>query len=64
MTKEILGIKYYDANELVKIIGLSKNTILLYLKKGKIKGRKFGTKWFVTEEHLEEFLKGYDTKIK
>jgi excisionase family DNA binding protein len=54
----IEGTKFYDTFDLVKKLPLSRLTILKYLKEGRIKAKKIGSTWQVTEAHFQEYLKG------
>lgn len=51
-------IKIYTVPELVKLFQLNPQSVRRYLKEGRLKGRKVGTKWLVTEESIREFLRG------
>lgn len=51
-------IVVYTVPELVKLFQLNPQSVRKYLKEGRIKGRKVGTKWLVTEEAIREFLNG------
>jgi len=50
--------KFYLVDDLVKILPITSLTIREYLRKGKIKGRKIGRLWYVSEKNLEAFLEG------
>jgi len=50
--------KFYLVDDLVKILPITSLTIREYLRKGKIKGRKIGRLWYVSEGNLEAFLEG------
>jgi len=56
----------YTPEEVSEILKISVRTIREYLKQGKLKGSKIGTKWRITEEQLKEFLKenGYTLAAK
>lgn len=58
MTNENKEIKIYTVPELVKLFQLNPQSVRKYLKEGRLKGRKVGTKWLVTEESIREFLNG------
>jgi len=58
MNTEYKGIKVYTVQELVKLFQLNPQSVRKYLKQGKLKGRKVGTKWLVTEEAVIKFLNG------
>lgn len=54
--KELEKYKLYTVQELMPVLGKSNQTIIIYLKQGKLKGKKIGNQWRVTEEALREFL--------
>lgn len=49
---------FYLVDDLVKILPITSLTIREYLRKGKIKGRKIGRLWYVSEGNLVAFLEG------
>ena len=60
----IRGEKYYLVSDLVKILPLTKNTIRAYIRHGKIRGRKLGKLFYVSNTDLRAFLDRRDTNIK
>lgn len=56
MPKEIGSLKLYSVDDLHQKLGLSKMTIRAYLREGKIRARKLGVQWYVTEEALREYF--------
>lgn len=56
MPREIGSLKLYSVDDLNEKLGLSKMTIRAYLREGKIRGRKLGVQWYVTEEALREYF--------
>lgn len=48
----------YTIEEAIEKIHLSYQTMRNYLASGKLKGRKVGRKWYVTEESLKELALG------
>ncbi|SHF93648.1 DNA binding domain-containing protein, excisionase family [Fodinibius roseus] len=56
MPKQIGALTLYSVDDLHDQLGLSKMTIRAYLRKGKIRGRKLGVKWYVTEEALRNYF--------
>lgn len=56
MTKEILGIVTHTADETAAILGVTKRTLLTYIKAGKIVGGKIGGKWAFTEKQIKDFI--------
>jgi len=51
------NLKVYKVNDLIDILGVTRVTIIKYIKKGRIKGFKIGNSWRVTEEALLNFIK-------
>ena len=56
MPRQIGELKIYDLDELSEILGLSKVSLRTYLRENRIKGKKLGTRWYVTEESLKEYF--------
>lgn len=56
MSKQVGNLTLYSVDDLNEQLGLSKMTIRAYLRDGKIRGRKLGVKWYVTEEALREYF--------
>lgn len=56
MPRKIGTLTLYSVDDLHEQLGLSKMTIRAYLRQGKIRGRKLGVKWYVTEEALREYF--------
>lgn len=50
--------KYYEIEDIVKMLKLTRRTIYNYIKDGKLKAFKVGREWRVTETALLEFLNG------
>ena len=51
-------LKIYTVPELSNLLHLTPQSVRKYLKDGKIKGKKVGTKWLVSEEAIKNFLNG------
>ena len=60
MSRKIGDLKLYSVDDLHELLGISKMTIRAYLREGKLRGRKMGVKWFVTEEALRDYFDGPD----
>jgi len=60
--KQIGDIKFYDVQEIAKIFDMTPQSIRKFLKEGRIKARKVGTRWYVTEEAMREYLLGIDNE--
>lgn len=56
MPKQIGNLTLYSVDDLHEQLGLSKMTIRAYLREGKIRARKLGVQWYVTEEALREYF--------
>lgn len=52
----------YTPEELANLLKISRRTVYLWLREGRIKGIKVGDLWRIPKESLEEFL-GEGTKI-
>jgi excisionase family DNA binding protein len=46
----------YDLQELSKKLNVHIVTLRTYLKEGRLRGQKMGTKWYVSEDSLREFF--------
>lgn len=58
----VVDTKLYTVEDLVDMLKLSDKTVRVYLREGKIKARKIGLRWFITEENLKKFIEGVDNK--
>ncbi len=54
--KQIGDIKLYSVKDLHNALGVNARTIRDWFNKGRLKGRKIGNEWFITEENLKKFL--------
>ena len=57
---QIGDIKAYDVQEIAKLFDMTPQSIRRFLREGRIKGRKVGTRWYVTEEAIRDYLMGAD----
>jgi len=62
--KQIGDIKFYDVQEIAKAFDMTPQSVRKFIREGRIKGRKVGTRWYVTEEAIREYLLGYDNGPK
>jgi len=60
--KQFGDIKLYDVQEIARIFDMTPQSIRKFFKTGRIKARKVGTRWYVTEEAMREFLLGIDNE--
>ncbi len=58
MPREIGGIRYYELKEISEELDVTLHTLRVYVREGKLRGRKIAGKYIVTEEALREFLQG------
>lgn len=56
MPKQIGNLTLYSVDDLHRQLDLSKMTIRSYLREGRIRGRKLGVKWYVTEDALRSYF--------
>lgn len=64
MPKQVGNLTLYSVDDLHEQLGLSKMTIRAYLRDGKIRARKLGVKWYVTEEALRDYFNESTTNSK
>jgi len=62
MPRKIGDLTLYSVDDLHELLGLSKMTLRAYLREGKLKGRKLGVQWFVTEEAIRAYFEESDQK--
>lgn len=61
MPKIIGELRLYDLDELSSLLGMHKKSLTdKYIKTGVIRARKFGVRWYVSEEALKEYFAGAD----
>ncbi len=48
--------KLYNTSETANIIGVTKEAIVYWLKKGKLKGTKIGGRWFVYKDEIDRIV--------
>ena len=58
MPIKINDLTLFDLKEISQKFGLSIDSIRSYIKEGKLKGRKFGVKWYVSARALDEYFFG------
>jgi len=49
--------EYKSINQVIKELGVHRNTVESWLRSGKLKGVRAGKLWRISSEALEEFLK-------
>lgn len=56
MAKKIGDLTLYSVDDLHELLGISKMTIRAYLREGRLKGRKLGVQWYVTEDAIRDYF--------
>ena len=56
MPRKIGSLMLYSIDDLHERLGISKMTLRAYLREGRIRGRKLGVQWFVTEEAIRDYF--------
>lgn len=56
MPRKVGNLTLYSVDDLHEMLGISKLTLRAYLREGKLKGRKLGVSWFVTEESIRQYF--------
>lgn len=56
MPRKIGSLTLYSVDDLHEMLGISKMTLRSYLREGRLKGRKLGVSWFVTEKAIAEYF--------
>jgi len=62
MPKKIGSLTLYSVDDLHEQLGMSKMTIRAYLREGRIKGKKLGVQWYVTEEAIRNYFEEPEEK--
>jgi excisionase family DNA binding protein len=62
MPRKIGSLTLYSVDDLHELLGISKMTLRAYLREGRLKGRKLGVQWFVTEEAIRDYFDKGDEK--
>ncbi len=58
--EELKRYRLYSLAELEPILGLTRRTLLTYVKLGKLSATKIGNKWMVSEQALKALLQRDD----
>ncbi|MEO1023746.1 MAG: helix-turn-helix domain-containing protein [Bacteroidota bacterium] len=62
MPKKVGDLTLYSIDDLHDLLGISKMTLRAYLREGRIRGRKLGVSWYVTEAALREYFEEPEPK--
>ena len=56
--------KAFDANEVAEMLDMKYRTVTRYIQAGKIRARKIGKKYFVTEQDVKAFILAQSTNVE
>jgi len=56
MPKKIGSLTLFSVDDLHELLGISKMTLRAYLREGRLKGRKLGVQWYVTEDAIRDYF--------
>ncbi len=56
MPRKIGELTLYSVDDLHEMLGVSKLTLRSYIRNGRIRGRKLGVSWYVTEDAIREYF--------
>lgn len=56
MPRKIGSLTLYSVDDLHEMLGVSKMTLRAYLREGRLKGKKLGVQWYVSEEAIREYF--------
>ncbi|TVQ68148.1 MAG: DNA-binding protein [Balneolaceae bacterium] len=56
MPRKIGSLTLYSVDDLHEMLGISKMTLRTYLREGRLRGRKLGVQWYVTEEAIRDYF--------
>lgn len=56
MPKVILDVKLFNTQEVAELLGVGVETARNYIAEGRLKAKKIGTRYYVSEEKLKAFL--------
>jgi len=57
MPVKLGDLTLFDVQEFSKKFGINPVTVRGYMRTGRLKGRKVGRKWYLTEEALRDYFK-------
>lgn len=56
MPRRVGNLTLYSVDDLHEMLGISKMTLRAYLRDGRLRGRKLGVSWFVTESAIQDYF--------
>ncbi len=64
MPKQIGDLKLFEVEDLAETLGLHDRTIRKLLREGRLRGRKLGKRWYVTEESLKAYFRDTEAQYQ
>lgn len=58
MAMNVLGYEMLTSKEVAELMGLTPYTIREYVRRGMLKGVKYGRGWHFTTDEIKRFIKG------
>lgn len=55
---ELKRVTAYTVPEVAATLGVAPATVYKYIKRGKLRAKKLGNKWYITDITLEEYVAG------
>lgn len=62
MPRKIGTLTLYSVDDLHQMLGISKMTLRAYLREGRIRGRKLGVQWYVTEDAIRDYFESEEVR--
>lgn len=62
MPRKIGSLTLYSVDDLHQMLGISKMTLRAYLREGRIRGRKLGVQWYVTEDAIRDYFESEEER--
>ena len=56
MPKVILDVKLYSMEETAQLLGITRQTLTKYIKKGRVLATQIGGTKYISEDNLKKFL--------
>ncbi len=64
MPKQIGDLRLFEVEDLAESLGLHERTVRQLLREGRLRGRKLGKRWYVTEESLKAYFSDTDAQYQ
>ncbi len=64
MPKQLGDLRLFEVEDLAESLGLHERTVRQLLREGRLKGRKLGKRWYVTEAGLRAYFEDTDAQYQ